>query len=101
MTGLGGRILCYEVKDSDGLSLLISVILSLVGQSLRAVFTYRNFDALTRKGLAERRALNDSWELFGREDLKWFGKTRSENGGAALVESIVALAAPHIDEIHL
>jgi hypothetical protein len=58
------RLSGISLRYKEG-SYFVSVIFSLVAQVLRTVFAYRDFDALGRKALAERRGLDHTGELLG------------------------------------
>lgn len=83
------------------MDLLISIVLCLITQGLWTVFTNRDFNALACKNFAKWRALNNSREFLGRIDLELFGEAGGENGCPASVKSVIPLAAPDVNKVHL
>jgi hypothetical protein len=59
-----------------------------------------DFDALRRESFAERRALDDTGELFGGEDLEGVGVGPGEHGAFLAVEACVGGGVAEVDEVH-
>lgn len=66
---------------------------------LLSLFTDGYLDTLLRKLLAERRALYDTRELLGGEDLELVGEDVRQDGSPQLVQALV-IAETNVDEAH-